>query len=62
LTRNKNGTQKEKKTFQRLGCNKDETSGPYGKGYPRGKKMAPGRRLGGGPPAGHRRVGHDGPG
>jgi hypothetical protein len=44
-------------------------TGLYGKGYPRGKKMAacpagglpPKGRLGGGPPAGHIRVGHGGP-
>jgi hypothetical protein len=35
-------------------------SGPYGVGYPRGKKAAYGR-LGGGPPAGRIRVGHSGP-
>jgi hypothetical protein len=48
-----------------MALNPKNPSGPYGKGYPRGKKMAAGPpygRLGGGPPAGHIRVGLGGTG
>jgi hypothetical protein len=40
--------------------NEEMNAGPYGKGYPRGKKTAAGCPPCG-PPAGRRMVGHGGP-